>query len=143
MFFAGGSSNARLSSCVFTNREDLHSWLVATAWQLSLEFEPGRSSVSFSTYATTILKRRITDWQRSKYRTKWQFKDRTYERPLPVFVPLDNDESDSLRASLAAWDGDHAAGDDSPFGRLFADRDRLRARDLEAMGVSPNRGTER
>jgi DNA-directed RNA polymerase specialized sigma24 family protein len=45
--------------------EDLLAYLVETAWELSLDFEPG--GISFSTYAGTTLRRRVIDWQRQRF----------------------------------------------------------------------------
>lgn len=71
--------------------EDLQAWLIETCWELSLDYTPG--GISFSTYAGTTLRRRITDWERhTRGRTRWQFKDRTYERQLPTITPLDPDD---------------------------------------------------
>jgi hypothetical protein len=75
----------------FHEREDLLAWLVETAWELSLKWDPPARNKhkNFSGWATLILKRRVIDWDRAKYRTKWQFYDRTYERPRAVLVSLD------------------------------------------------------
>jgi hypothetical protein len=35
-----------------SDREDLEQYLLATAWEISLTFKPGRGSVGFSTYAS-------------------------------------------------------------------------------------------
>jgi DNA-directed RNA polymerase specialized sigma24 family protein len=61
------------------DREDLTAYLIATCWELSLRYEPGRTS--FSTWATTTLKLRVIDWNRKRNgRTRWQFSGHTYER---------------------------------------------------------------
>jgi DNA-directed RNA polymerase specialized sigma24 family protein len=71
-------------------REDLLAYLVETAWELSEQWNPDRNHRTFSGWALVILRRRVSDWQRSKYRTKWQFADKTYERPAPQFATLDD-----------------------------------------------------
>jgi hypothetical protein len=62
--------------------------------RLSLRYEP-RRTVSFSTYATCTLSKRIIDWQRQRYgRTRWTFGDgRVYERPRVKLVSIDGDDS--------------------------------------------------
>lgn len=73
------------------DREELLTQLIEDCWKLSLRFE--HDGISFSTWATTTLKRRVVDWQRqSGGRTKWQFANRTYERTLPSLVALDDRE---------------------------------------------------
>jgi hypothetical protein len=77
----------------YHEREDLLAFLISTCWQLSTKYEPG--GMAFSTYATYTLKLRIVDWQRAKKgRSKWQFKDSTYERPRAHLVSLDALDSD-------------------------------------------------
>jgi DNA-directed RNA polymerase specialized sigma24 family protein len=71
------------------DNEDLTAYLIETCWELSLQFEPG--GITFSTYATTTLRRRVVDWQRNRDgRTVWQFADRTHIREIPTFHPLDD-----------------------------------------------------
>ena len=118
-------------------REDLQQFLLTTAWEISLTFEPGRSGVTFSSYAGTILRRRVVDWRRKSAggRTKWTFKTHIYERRLPSFVSIDNEfDSDLLGSALGTDGGDDEANRDAPGGGLLGDRDSLRARDLEALG---------
>jgi hypothetical protein len=114
-----------------TDREELHVYLIETAWEISERWEPPASGKSFSGWALIILKRRVTDWQRSRYRTRWKFADRTYERPRPQLVPLDDPGLDRLDAALARSRVD---GDASGFA---AD---MRA--LEARGRRPGRGDD-
>jgi DNA-directed RNA polymerase specialized sigma24 family protein len=72
-------------------REDLHQELTIATWQASLTFDPARSR--FSTFATSIISRKTTDWKRkTKGRTKWQFAGRTHERKLPTLIPYDTDQ---------------------------------------------------
>ena len=79
--------------------EDLLTYLIETAWELS-KIEPRQWDRSFSGWAHPLLRLRVVDWQRSKYRTKWQFKDRTYERPIPVFVSVDDRLGDAYPYEL-------------------------------------------
>src|SRR4051812_36883173 len=72
------------------DREQLLTWLIETAWELSVVYRPG--GISFSTYAGNTLRRRIHDWLRNRDgRTVWKFKDRTHHRPRPTLVSFDND----------------------------------------------------
>jgi hypothetical protein len=121
----------------FHEREDLVAWLVSECWLLSQRYEPDRG-INFSTFAGTTLRRRVVDWKRQGRdgRTVWQFKDRTYVRPLPQLVPLDDA---GLDGALASWAGDPAADRDAACGGLLERGDRSRAADLEALGVRPRR----
>lgn len=65
------------------DHEDALSYLIATAWRLSQRYEPGRS-VSFSTYSSRILERRVVDW----YRSAPKFTDTRY-RERPIEISLD------------------------------------------------------
>jgi hypothetical protein len=120
----------------WSEREDLEAYLVSTLWEISLVYEPGRIRKGFSTWAGIVLRRRVVDWQRAKGgRTKWQFKDRVYERQLPSFVSIDDQfDSDLLGSALGTDGGDDEANRDAPGGGLLGDRDRSRARDLETLG---------
>jgi DNA-directed RNA polymerase specialized sigma24 family protein len=122
----------------WSDREDLEQTLQIVAWELSLKFEPGQSSVGFSTYCGTILRRRTNDWVRKRNgRTIWKFKDRIHIRERPVLLSIDNEfTADSLGNALAASRGDAEADRDENGGGLFGDRDQRRARDLEALGHS-------
>ena len=73
----------------FHDREDLLAWLLATAWQISEDYEPS-DPPRFAVHLKGLLRKRIIDWQRGKYRTRWQFADRTYERAQPILVPLED-----------------------------------------------------
>jgi hypothetical protein len=53
------------------DREDLLAYLLSTAWQLSVGFDPARTGKNFSGFALYVLRRRVTDWQRSRFRTRW------------------------------------------------------------------------
>ena len=70
----------------------------------SERFDAERTGKNFSGYALHILRQRVIDWDRKRLgRTKWQFKDKTYERPRPQLVSLDADDSlrDRLESSVA------------------------------------------
>ena len=85
----------------FHDREDLHTYLIEAVWELNLVFRGGR----FSGFAATHINRKISDWKRSRYRTKWTFgpaasnatngESRTIERPRPVFVSVDDPVGDA------------------------------------------------
>jgi hypothetical protein len=77
-----------------SDHEELLTYLNEECWSLSLRYEPGRT-ISFNTYATRTLSKRIIDWQRQRYgRTRWAFSDgRVYERKRPKLVSLDGDDS--------------------------------------------------
>lgn len=89
-----------------------------------------------SAYADQRLRLRLVEWKRARFRTRWKFKDRVYERPRPQLVPLDY--LDRLDAALAARSGDPADSGDSALGGLLDDGDRQRAaRDLDTLGLGP------
>ena len=121
----------------FHEHEDLLAFLVETAWELSLSYEPGDLSFppNFSTYANTILSRRCFDWKRGQGRTRWQFANRTYERTLPVFTTLDDrpDNADST----STVDVDRVRQLD--LGRLLGTRGCGPARRNGEMGTAPDK----
>ena len=117
------------------DREELHVYLIETAWELSLKHDPERGA--FSTWVGYALRRRVVDWQRKRYRTRWVSRDRVYERPRVELVSLDHCGHDRLEAALAAQPGDREADSGSALGGLLEDRDRQRARDLDALGLGP------
>lgn len=126
------------------DREDLHAYLVAECWRLSLRYERGDPQFPprFSVYATPILRNRVVDWQRKRFgRTRWTFKDQVIERKLPQLVSLDADdpERDRLVDRLGAGAGDSAADWDEALGGLVGERDRTRAWDYETLGLCPPR----
>lgn len=47
--------------------EDALTYLIALAWRLSERYDPARSSLAFSTFASKILERRVVDWYRSRF----------------------------------------------------------------------------
>lgn len=113
-------------------REELLAYLVALAWELSLEYEPGIIRRGFSLWVTTTLRRRVTDWHRQRNgRTKWQFANgRTHERQLPKFQSIDD------RPELLDTYGPLEAGPDrlSSAGRLFGTGDSEDPRGDNGMG---------
>lgn len=117
-------------------REDLLAYLLATAWELSLAFDPGRGA-SFSAFAGAALRRHVVDWQRKRFgRTVWKFRDRVHERPRTVVVSLDEP---GLVESLAARRGDPQTDRSPDLGRLLAGGGRERARDLATLGLGAAR----
>jgi DNA-directed RNA polymerase specialized sigma24 family protein len=120
-------------------RDDLLAHLIAVAWRLSLDFKPGRGSVSLSTYVYTIASRRVVDWIRStRGRSKWVFHDHVHERPRPQMVSLDDDRAGLVEA-VAAGSSDPAASSSPDLERMLAAGDRARARDYEILGLRPPR----
>jgi hypothetical protein len=76
----------------YHEREDLLAYLLAVAWETSTRFEPGR--IRFSIFVTRTLRFRTVDWVRTyRGRSKWAFKDSTYERPRVQLVSLDAPDS--------------------------------------------------
>jgi len=47
----------------YAEREELATYLIEVAWEISTVWKPG--AASFSTYATTTLRRRAIDWRRT------------------------------------------------------------------------------
>jgi DNA-directed RNA polymerase specialized sigma24 family protein len=93
--FVGAIVNRSGLDLSWSDREDLEQTLTIVAWEISLKFSPG--GVTFSTYAGTILRRRMVDWQRAKDgRTVWKFKTHTHIRELPQFVPLNDDDGEPI-----------------------------------------------
>ena len=113
----------------YHEREDLLAYLLALTWELSERFQPG--GISFCSYATTTLRLRVIDWQRSRNgRTVWKFAGHTYERPRPKLVSLDADDPNGNRL-VETLGGSSLDGDASGFA---AD-----VRDLAARGRRPRR----
>src|SRR4030095_237585 len=91
----------RRTNLVLTDqdREDLLTYLIETAWQLSLTYQHGdpRFPPRFSVYAGGILPLRITDWRRQRWgRTTWQWNGNTYRREAPVLVSLNHEPDTEL-----------------------------------------------
>jgi DNA-directed RNA polymerase specialized sigma24 family protein len=139
--FVGAIVNRSGLALSWSDREDLEQYLLVTAWEISLTFEPGKGSVGFSTYAGNILRRRTHDWVRQRNgRTVWKFSGgRVHTRERPQLVPFDNAVRDRMDQSFAEGDGDREADWDSPLGRLLRERDREATRDLYEMGLEPPR----
>jgi DNA-directed RNA polymerase specialized sigma24 family protein len=123
----------------WSDREDLEQTLQIVAWEISLKFEPGRT-VTFSTFAGTILRRRVIDWQRARNgRTVWKFKTHTYIRERPQFVPFDDSARDRLEQSQPEGAGDRTDSGDFGLPGLFEGGDRQPARDLALLGLETDR----
>jgi len=58
-----GSNGGHFSAA---DREDVMQYLRTVIWRLSERYKPGRSRISFSTYASYILRRRMVDWYRKQ-----------------------------------------------------------------------------
>ena len=138
--FVGGivvKSPLRLS---WHDDADLREYLLGELRILSTKYEPEASTVSFSSWAGTLLRLRCVDWRRQRFgRTKWKFAGHVYERPRPELVPLDDGVVAAVDGALATRDGDRPPDWDSLVGGLFRDRDCARARDLELLGLAPPR----
>ncbi len=52
-------------------RDDLVSYLFEYTWKLSQKFDPERGTFAVLLYGAA--QRRIIDWHRSRFRTRWQF----------------------------------------------------------------------
>jgi hypothetical protein len=109
-----------LSWLLWHEREALITYLVETAWQLSLRYEP--MGFAFSQWARPTLDRRVTDWLRSEF-----FDARHVSEP-PELVPLDANDSELDRLGVALA----GSGLDDGASRLA---DELRS--LEARGRRP------
>lgn len=49
------------------DEKDALSYLLERIWVLSQRYDPTRSSLAFSTYASEILERRVVDWYRKRF----------------------------------------------------------------------------
>jgi hypothetical protein len=124
----------------FHDRQELHAHLISECWRLSLVYRPGIIRGGFSLWAGTTLRKRLIDWERQRFgRTKWQFSDRTYERPRTEIVSLDDPQRSQLVNALGTRTGDLEASWDETLRGLYAGRDRARARDLKTLGLRPRR----
>ena len=142
----------------FHEHEDLLAFLVETAWELSLSYEPGDLSFppNFSTYANTILSRRCFDWKRGRSgRTKWTFSDRVYERALPTLLSWEQEygghggrrskldrgytDDDRLDPSDSAGTVDVDRVRELDLGRLLGTRGSGPARRNGEMGTAPDK----
>lgn len=97
-------------------QDDLVSYLLAEAWIISERFDASRGSVCFSTFLYASIQRRIVDFvRRERGRTKWQFADRTYERPHVELVSLNLFAQRGKDDSPSSGDSEHGE-----LGRLIA-----------------------
>jgi hypothetical protein len=86
----------------YHDHEDLLAYLVEVCWRLSTKYEHGRGSTnSFAGWATYILRLRLIEWQREKYR-----------RGGADVLGLDAPDDDPLGSSVA---GSGLADDSSGF----------------------------
>jgi hypothetical protein len=117
---------------VWHEREDLCSYLVATAWELSRRQDDSRGR--FSNWLGYKLAQRCYDWERQrKGQTRWKFGDgRVYERERPTIVSLDDSEHDRLGEPVGG-----SSMDDGSSGLA----DELRA--LGQRARRPGRGDDR
>jgi hypothetical protein len=127
----------------YHDRLDLEQFLLVQCWELSLRYRPGVIRKGFGAYATTTLRKRVIDHQRSKFRTRWVsrkkvyggFRKKVYERPRPQLIELDDSVVDRLDEVESTRAGDPEAGGDEDWRGLLNDRDRCRAADLELLGL--------
>lgn len=130
--FAGAIAARSRLELGYHDAEDLRQYLVTELWLLSTRYDPDTSSVSFSTFAGTTLRLRVTDWQRQRFgRTKWKFAGHTYERPRPSLVPFDARLDDALSTGA----GDPADGGDLGLAGVLDGGDRQWLQDLETLGL--------
>jgi len=123
----------------YHDREDLLAYLIETAWDLSLGFEPEYSTVVFSTYCGTILRRRVVDWQRRRFgRSRWVFKDRVVVRPRVDVISIDASPS-LLDDTLDEEQSDREASSNSALAGLLGSGSRQRAQDLQELRLEPPR----
>lgn len=109
--------------------QDCLAFLIATCWELSSKWG---SEGSFRAGAGTILAARIIDWRRQPVqggRTRFQFSDRTIDRPRPVMVPLEDRLDEAV--SGVEVDGDR----DRVQGLAWVDGERGGAPSREAVSV--------
>jgi len=119
----------------YHDREDVEQYLMFEAVLLARDFQPGRINKGFGCYCTVALKRKLIDFQRQRYRTRWKFKDRVYERPRPQFIEFDDSVLNRLDAIESTRAGDSTASGDEDWRGLLDDRDRYRAWDFELLGL--------
>ena len=86
--------------------EDCLTYLIETSWELSLRYEKGDHPSRFNFYLGRRLRIQLSEWQRRRYgRTKWQFADRTYIRPLPSMVSIEHRPDGPDHSILGDADG--------------------------------------
>lgn len=119
----------------FHDHELLLAFLVETAWEISLTYQPS-TPPRFAIYLQGILRRRVVDWQRNRNgRTRWQFADRTYERPRPQFCSLD-DRLDEAEPGVSVDDEVHSRADLS---RILGTGSSSTARTNDTLGTAAPR----
>lgn len=70
--------------------EDLVSYLITEAWELSQRYDPAKSS-SFSKYAYGVLPNKVSSWYRSRFAPRDQTSEGWYKRLYPTSKPVDAD----------------------------------------------------
>jgi RNA polymerase sigma factor (sigma-70 family) len=122
-----------------SEHDDLVAYLIAECWKLSERYNPTSPYARFRSYAHSLLSRRCIDWMRShRGRSRWQWKDHSYERKRPQLISLDavvsyDDHARTLGEFVADRTGDPAAGGDSDLAWLFAQGNRERNRDFRVL----------
>jgi DNA-directed RNA polymerase specialized sigma24 family protein len=117
--------------------DDLVAFLFEVAWRADETYKPGRGS--FSSFLYAAAQRRIVDFHRSRYRTRWRFAGKVHERPRPELLSVDDEHGSRLVDAVAARAGDRASDRLEDGGGVFAERDRCRASDLELLGLEADR----
>jgi hypothetical protein len=112
----------RLNWLLPHERDDLVVFLVETAWELSLRYEP--MGFAFSQWARPTLDKRVTDWLRR------EFFDARYVSGPPELVPLDADDPEHDRLGVALT----GSGVDRGEHRLAAELRALQARGRRPVG---------
>jgi len=121
------------------DREDCLTYLIETAWKLSLAYDAGGRESRFGVYLSRRLRTQIYEWQRQRFgRRVWKFKTHTYVRPRVDLVSLDADR-DSLESALTSDGLDLANGRYECEPGLERERDQQRVRDLELLGLAADR----
>jgi DNA-directed RNA polymerase specialized sigma24 family protein len=97
--------DAKLRPC---DHEDLLAYLVETAWETSLKFDPERNN-DFDGWLTLILSKRPTDWYRKRFydaRHGNPQERAAVALPYSLDAPLDNQAdpySDQALGGMARW----------------------------------------
>jgi DNA-directed RNA polymerase specialized sigma24 family protein len=134
------SSSADVAGLRPHERDDLCAYLIGVAWELGPAYDPARGRVTFSSFLGTTARLRIINWiRKERGRSKWSWSNgRSYERERPRVLSLEA-ELDSVVDALGPGTGDPPPDSDEDLGRLFAERDRARARDLDLLRERPYR----
>jgi hypothetical protein len=113
----------------YHEREDLLAYLIEECWELSLRYRPG--GIGFGAYANTTLKKRAIGWDQRirRRRLKWQFKDRTYQRPSVDVVSLD--QLDATQREVVM---DNPSDSDADLLRILRKGGRARTGDTNGPG---------